>query len=105
MQPDIDSLFAAIVLPKITYGLSVYAASPPDLNTVQTFLTRCYKRNYISHPVNVSELVEKSDLAVANRICKQLSHPFFNLLPRLKESSLNLRNSRSLLPLLKYGTL
>ena len=33
-QPDIDSLFTAIVLPKITYGLSVYAASPPDLNTV-----------------------------------------------------------------------
>ena len=32
MQPDIDSLFAAIVLPTITYGLSVYAASPPDLN-------------------------------------------------------------------------
>ena len=32
IQPDIDSLFAAIVLPKITYGLSVFAASPPDLN-------------------------------------------------------------------------
>ena len=43
MQPDIDSLFAAIVLPKIIYGLSVYAASPPDLNTVQEFLTCCYK--------------------------------------------------------------
>ena len=100
MQPDINSLFAAIVLPKITHGLSVYAASPPDLNTVQTFLTRCYKRNYISHPVTVSELVEKSDLAIADRICKQSSHPLFNLLPRLKESSLNLRNSRSLLPFL-----
>ena len=36
MQPDMDSLFAAIVRPKITYGLSVYAASPPDLNTVET---------------------------------------------------------------------
>ena len=66
MQPDIDSLFAAIVPPKITYGLSIYAASPPDLSTVQEFLTRCYKRNYISHPVNVSELVEKSDLAIAS---------------------------------------
>ena len=89
MQPDIDSLtlFAAIVLPKITYGLSVYAASPPDLNTVQKFLTRCYKLNYISHPVNVSEFAEKSDLAIANRICKQPGHPLFNLLPRLKESS------------------
>ena len=100
MLPNIDSLFAAIVLPKITYGLSVYAAPPPDLNTVQKFLARCYKRNYISHPVNVSELVVKSDLAIAKRICKQPSHPLFNLLPRLKESCLNLRNSRSLLPLL-----
>ena len=68
MQPDIDSLFAAIVLPKITYGLSVYAASPPDLNTVQKLLTRCYKRNFVSHHVNVFELVDKSDLAIANRI-------------------------------------
>ena len=100
MQPDIDSLFAAIVLPKITYGLSVYAASSPELNTAQKFLTRCYKRNYISHHVNVSELVEKSDLAIANRIRKKPSHPLFNLLPRFKESSLNLRNPRSLLPLL-----
>ena len=28
-QADIDHLFASIVLPKITYGLSVYAASSP----------------------------------------------------------------------------
>ena len=47
MQPDIDSLFAAIVLPKITYGLSVYAASPPDLKSAQKFLTCSCKRNYI----------------------------------------------------------
>ena len=37
MQPDLDSLFAAIVLPKITYGLSVYAASLPELNTMQIY--------------------------------------------------------------------
>ena len=80
MQPDMDSLFAAIVLPKISYGVSVYAASPTDLDTVQKFLIRCYKRNYISHPVNVSELVVKLDLAIANRICKQPSYPLFNLL-------------------------
>ena len=88
MQPDIHSLFEAIVLPKIMHALSVYAASPPDLNTVQTFLSRCYKRNYISHHVNISELVEKSDLAIANRIRKQPVHPLFNLLPRFKESPL-----------------
>ena len=86
MLPDIDSLFAATVLPKITYGLSVYAASPPDPNTVQKILTRCYKlNNYISH-----HLVEKSDLAIANRIRKQQSHPLFKLLPRFKEALLTL---------------
>ena len=71
-----------------SHGLSVHAASPPDLNAVQKFLIRCYKRNYLSHPVNDSELVEKSDLAIANRTCEQPSYPLLNLFPRFKESSL-----------------
>ena len=36
-QDDIDHLFNDIVLPKLTYGLSVYAASKPELTTVQKF--------------------------------------------------------------------
>ena len=71
-----------------SHGLSVHVASPPDLNAVQKFLIRCYKRNYLSHPVNDSELVEKSDLAIANRTCEQPSYPLLDLLPRFKESSL-----------------
>ena len=51
MQPDTDSLFAATVLSKISYGLSVYAASPPDLKTVQKFLSLLQRINYISHHV------------------------------------------------------
>ena len=47
-QKDIDHLFKAIVLPKITYGLPVYGASASDLNAVQYFLKRCHKRRYIS---------------------------------------------------------
>ena len=41
--------------------------------------------------------MEKTDLATANRTSKQPSHHLFNLLPRFKERSLNLRNLRSLL--------
>ena len=44
-QDDIDHLFNVIVLPKLTYGLSVYAVSKLELTTVQKFLCRCnYKR-------------------------------------------------------------
>jgi len=42
-QKDIDHLFKAIALPKITYGLPVYGASASDLNAVQCFLKRCHK--------------------------------------------------------------
>ena len=33
-QPDVDYVFRSIVLPKLTYGLPVYASSIPELTTV-----------------------------------------------------------------------
>ena len=44
-QNEIDLLFKTIVLPNLTYGLSVYGAYERDLNTVQNFY---YMRRYIS---------------------------------------------------------
>ena len=41
-QDEIDHLFNSIVIPKLLYGLSVYAASISDLNVIQRFLKRCY---------------------------------------------------------------
>ena len=50
--------------------------------------------------VNISELMEKSDLSLANGIHKKPGYPLFNLLPHFKKSSLHvhLRNSGRLLP-------
>ena len=45
-QPDVDYVFRSFVLPKLTYGLPVYASSIPELTTVQSFLQRCFKCNY-----------------------------------------------------------
>ena len=50
-QVEIDHLFQSLVLPKISYGLPVYVASLPELNTVQQFLRRCHKRRYISYAI------------------------------------------------------
>ena len=44
-QYEIDLLFKAIVLAKLTYGLPVYGASEADLNVIQFFLKRCFKRD------------------------------------------------------------
>ena len=96
-QDDIDHLFNVIVLPKLTYGLSVYAASKPELTTVQNFLNRCYKRKYISYFIDIFKLLDKSDRTIFNK-ARNVGHPLHSVLPKVKESSLRLRNTSSLLP-------
>ena len=56
-QNEIDLLFKSLVLSQLTYALSIYAASHPELTLVQNFLTRCYKRNYISSLINIYSLL------------------------------------------------
>ena len=58
---EIDHLFQSLVLPKISCGLPVYAASVPELNTVQQFLRRCHKRCFISYATDIYDLLEKTD--------------------------------------------
>ena len=57
-RDEIDTLFNALVLSKITCGLSVCRSSVSDLNIVQRFLTRCFKRNYTSKLYDIYELLE-----------------------------------------------
>ena len=52
-QAEFDNLFQCLVIPNLTYGLSVYGAVNAELTTVQCFLDRCYKRRYISKAVNM----------------------------------------------------
>lgn len=58
---EIDLLFIMIVVHNLTYGLSVYGTYKPDLNTVQNFVSRCYKRLYISVPLNVKDVMQAQD--------------------------------------------
>ena len=48
-QTEIDYLFYSIVLPNITYGLSVYGASDAEINVLQQFLDRCYSYSLYLH--------------------------------------------------------
>jgi hypothetical protein len=57
-QCEIDYLFKTIVISTITFGLSVYGSSPAELSTLQRFFDRCFKRKYISEPVNIRYLLE-----------------------------------------------
>ena len=78
-QTEIDHIFNTIVLPKITYGLSIYAASPPELTIVQQFFHRCFKRGHKSKSLDIYNLLEIYDYSIFNRISKQAVHPLRDL--------------------------
>ena len=97
-QVEIDHLFQSLFSPKISYCLPVYAASVPELNTVQQFLRRCHKRRFVSYAIDKYNLLEKTDRSISKKISRLPTHPLYNLLPRVKESSKRLRTQTSLLP-------
>ena len=87
-QVEIAHLYRSLVLPKISYGLPVYAASVPELNSVQQFLRRCHKRRYIFYAIDIYDLLEKTDRSISKKISCLPTHPLYNLCPELK----NLQN-------------
>ena len=97
---EIDYLFQSLVLPKISYGLPVNAASVPELNTVQQFLRRCRKRHFISYALDIYDLLgkKKTDRSISKKISFLPTHRQYNLLTKGKESSKRLRTQTSLLP-------
>ena len=60
-QAEVDHLFSSIVLPNITYALSVYGTSEAELTIAQQFLDRCFKRRYICRKLEIGELLKVQD--------------------------------------------
>ena len=75
-QVEVDHLFKAIVLPKITYALPVYGASQVDLNTIQCFLKRCNKQLYTFELINIYDLLEKRDRRLFTKIKNNVNHHY-----------------------------
>ena len=95
---EIDYLFQALVMPNITYGLSVYGASNAELRSVQQFLDRCKKRGYTSKPINVKLLLNEQDKRIFNKVRKLENHPLYEFLPKIRNTGYNLRTEHTSKP-------
>ena len=96
-QCEIDYLFKTLVISTITFGLSVYGSSPAELSTLQRFFDRCFKRKYISEPVNIRYLLEIQDRNIFKASVNQKS-AIVDLIPRKKSTSYSLRTEFSQYP-------
>ncbi|XP_028404016.1 uncharacterized protein LOC114526631 [Dendronephthya gigantea] len=95
---EVDKIFNSLVLPIFTYCLSVYGASDSDLTVVQKFLDRCFKRRYVSHCINLRELLEANDKKLYNKYTSMIEHPLSKILPKKKTTNYHLRKQSIIHP-------
>ena len=69
----------------------MYGTYERDLNTVQNFLNRCYKRRYISVPLNVKDIMHMQDKNLFSGARAPSHHPLNKILPKPKPQQYNLR--------------
>ena len=92
-QEEVDHLFNAIVLPNFSYALPVYGASDSDLSVIQNFLDRCMKRKFMSKNVNI-----RTDKTLYKKRSNDPECPFFQFLPKEKNTRFNLRDTSVSVP-------
>lgn len=76
----------------------MYYAYERDLNTEQNFLNRCYKRRYISVPLNVKDIMDMKDKKLLSGARAPSHHPLNKILPKPKLQQYNLRRKVYLRP-------
>ena len=81
-QTEIDYFFYSIVLPNITYGLSVYDASDAEINVFQQLLDRCCKVRFVSTQLNITSLPQNQDKAIFKKVKQRDNHPLKVCLPQ-----------------------
>ena len=89
---------AAIVLPNITYALSVYGASESELTTSQQFLDRCFKHRYTSKKLEIGELLKVQDHRICRKVSSIANQPLRTNFSEIKTTRYNLRNKSSAMP-------
>ena len=97
-QVEVDHLFSSIVLPNITYALSVYGASESELTIAQQFLDRCFKRRYTSKKLEIGELLKVQDPRICRKVSSIPNHPLRANFTETKTTSYNLRNKSPAMP-------
>ena len=100
-QAEIDFLFDALVLPNLTYALSVYGPSESDLTPVQCFLDHCWRSNFTTRNYNIRSILQKQDHSIFKRVCQAANHRLSLFIPCVKACCYNLGTRSSVRPSIK----
>lgn len=79
---DIDTVFQAIIISRIRYGLPVYGSDKYSLTRIDEFLKRCFDKGWSSKRHNIYELLAAEDQRMVESILSRPNHPLHEYLTR-----------------------
>ena len=74
-----SKVFEALAVSKIRYGLSIYGSDAAQLRPINVFLTRCFRKGYVSTLHDIYHLRDIEDRLLHNRIMRNVRHPLHAL--------------------------
>jgi hypothetical protein len=79
-EKEIDTVFNALIISKIRYGISTYGSDTKTIDKISTFLQRCHDKGFSPHKYDANQIMEQEDKRLIHNILKNTKHPLHNYL-------------------------
>ena len=83
---EIDTVFNALIISKIRYGISTYGSDSKTIDKLTTFLQRCHEKGFSPTKYNAQQILEQEDKRLVINILKNPRHPLHSYLTKQRKS-------------------
>jgi len=84
-EKEIDTVFNALIISKIRYGISTYGSDIKTLDKINHFLVRCHEKGFSPRKYNAHHILEEEDRRLVFNIIRNPRHPLHNYLTQFKK--------------------
>ena len=82
---EIDTIFNALIISKIRYGISTYGSDSKTIDKISKFLHRCHEKGYSPKKYCAHQILEEEDQRLLHNILRNPRHPLHNYLTTQKK--------------------
>lgn len=101
---DIDTVFNALIISRIRYGISVYGSDPQTISKLDAFLQKCHEKRYCSQKYSASDILKSEDQRTLRNILSNPCHPLIQFLEANPKSRSTRHNFKHVKPFTKTKT-
>ena len=84
-EKEIDTVFNALIISKIRYGISTYGSDTKTVDKLTRFLERCHEKGFSPTKYNAKQIMEQEDQRLVYYILRNPRHPLHDYLMKHKK--------------------